>query len=988
MDSFYRNCKSLFENVYTNNIFNLSNEKIVANILEEIDKCSDGKLQFCEKDNIQICTIISTIYCALGKLLSYEFDIFTTNEVQIEKKDKLLNYFLILLSDTSDNSKYLFTISHLCVIVTLYNKIKNDGNFESNELIKFAALSMLCKIFIYDWNNSTEQLLNYKSLIKIWTPSFPIPFTKTVWEEITRTFLLFNHSNITFCHSFESSKVNCNLLSLNESFNLIDNMFSFKICKNTINNSLNLETLNSINGIAICVRTEFDITEKELLIDNIEQFLSHIQINFKSVFFINNDSNEKIIMIEQENEHQDNSIEPIDLDLIVENKLVLIVNILTHMPWSGERIELTKNNLLDNFANQINFFVSKNKFSHTGFIEFFTQLKYLTMYCKTKFNNTHGKLRIPNIDKPSTEEMNIVEYCNFLYRTTSWEKMIQTFKKQKFMIQCPTKFKNSPYKDRIIKIKYLEHNKLWKSVWARQCRGVILFLNNENKIVPIKYQLQRGAELLMPMHKTNGVTQTNDIDCIENHINVFDKNQQMVMTKLSSGENIDGILSFKSDGSLFGLTCYFGACYTQLIEDFIQNYADDFCKTIYNLGKCIGITCVASSQNTFCVGIDMQSYYTTAILSEILNESDLIKISKTMSYIDALKIYGLEWFERLENIIMDSIRQKNNVVSITINFESICKNRLSLWENTPRNELAISHDYSTMKFLGVGVCNIDNVQFIPHFEFNESSKLNLNEPLYWKIDKSSQINEMLSDLEILCSQDLSTHAINFFNKHQPINYSNISEAIKNRICLQNYIDFEGFIFYTPTKKTHITGEYDYNKIKTITYYKCHKFSSDNIDFLMDISEKCGNIFPISKKVKMFFTDINLNLHSVLTNITNNILKNHDENIFYKFLSDKAKISYLTHNEETKVKFLINSLYFESYCFDIFCVYFPSVKNNDILCENKTTKNNISRSIKNIVSSLELWKFTNDEIKNIVENYIENKQNNIHLKELIFCCLDN
>lgn len=587
-----------------------------------------------------------------------------------------------------------------------------------------------------------------------------------------------------------------------------------------------------------------------------------------------------------------------------------------------------------------------------------------------------------SLDLSNTDNMDILEYCNMLYRTTSWEAMIEIIKSQHFIVSCPSSFKSTPYANRVIRIKYLEHNKLWKAKWARQCRGIILFLNDDNIIIPIKYHLQRGAEVLTQNHIKSGISDTNDMTHDDKINNIFDNDQCNVMKKLSSGGNINGVLSFKSDGSLFGLSYYFGEC-VKLVDDFIES-SDDFSKSIYSLGLNSGNRCVGSSQTTFSMGHDMQPYNVTAILGEVYGDEKIKEIiQENISYSEALTKYGSQWINKTNNICNYIHNLYPDAITITLNFESICKNRTSAWELSPHNELATTYEKSCTKFLGVSICGKKYVKFIPHFDIEKNVKMCITEPYYWRIKTTEKVNTMLQDLESTIVSNITPEE--FLTKHPPNNILMNSE--NTRFFTINDMDFEGFIFYTETPDTILTGEYNYNKIKSTAYYKSHIFRYSNIKYLIELSDTAGHIFPLSKKVKNFFDNFSNNLSIILKEINDEIQKPPEINKFYKTLPQKAQQSFLTKSIEIKSKMIINgSNQFPEISFDIFSNYFK-----DLLIHKNTNEKyeNVCRSIKSIIMSFEPWKYQNlEEYENVSKMYLDQIEKYIGLQELLGHCIDS
>lgn len=589
-------------------------------------------------------------------------------------------------------------------------------------------------------------------------------------------------------------------------------------------------------------------------------------------------------------------------------------------------------------------------------------------------NNTYDNIDEINEFNSGTENMNIIEYCNKLYNLTSWDKMIQIIRKQLFMINCPSNFKNTPYENKIIKIKYLEHNRLWKFQWARDCRGVILYLNENNKIVPLKYQLQRGAEVLTNEHILKGINETDDFK-IKNHdiFDIFDFNQQQVIIKLLKGEDIEGILSSKCDGSLFAVTFYFDK-YRTILDEIINKYTNEFANIFYQMAKNQGHYCVPSSQGTFCLSDEMQSYNVTAVLGNEHDTNVLKMIRETNdNFKYAFKNYGMSWIVKICRIADYLKSLYPNAINITLNFESVCKNRLSMWDTTPHTELAIKYERSFTSFLGASVCEENYFKFVPHFDIKNLDEIDVCEPLYWRIKNAIQVNDILRDLEYVINKEMSEEE--YFNKHKPVNIN----KYKKFGC---EIDMEGFVFLTINQSDE-NNVYDYNKIKTLTYYKCHNFKESNVDCLIKISQISGNRFPLAVKVANFYSNLKEKLTKISERLFNELDKPVENNLFFEKLSEKAKKNYCKHNKQNQIKILINaSENFSTVCFNNFALEFPDIKKY----ESDTEKNTeIKQLVKTIIMAIEIWNFSNLEI-NIDFILKQNSDKIKHINYLLLLCL--
>lgn len=472
------------------------------------------------------------------------------------------------------------------------------------------------------------------------------------------------------------------------------------------------------------------------------------------------------------------------------------------------------------------------------------------------------------INDGSTDTMNIVEYTNHLTKQNGFTEAKEIIRKQGFIVKTPFQFKNTPIEQNIICIKYVDCNQLWNPCWARQCRGIILFFNGET-VIPIKYQMQRGAEVITDVHFKQNVTETQDIEgLLPSQLTKLDLTQQTTIRTLLNNEPINGVVSFKVDGSLLAVTIY--RKHAELIDSWVELSGDDFATSVLELFKKHGVTGTISTQTTFSVGNDMQRFIKTATNDGI---AELVK--------NACAEY--------KNIIDgDSGNiQTNKLISVTLNFEAVCANRFD--GNAVHTELVMSYEKSFIKLLGYGICYDNGVEFIPHFQrevlCSGNAKI-FDEPTFWKITHSSQLNSMIVDLSLAIRNKMKKEE--YLQKH-------VAENDANGVM---EFDFEGFIFYSQSAN----GKYDYNKIKTPEYYHTHKFKAKNVNYLLELSKTASHIFPLTKIVATLYVGLN----EKMMRIVNKIKKEFDDSKWITTLPEKAQKGFEQRGCEVKVKMILNT----------------------------------------------------------------------------------
>ncbi|AYV78570.1 MAG: hypothetical protein Edafosvirus18_19 [Edafosvirus sp.] len=556
------------------------------------------------------------------------------------------------------------------------------------------------------------------------------------------------------------------------------------------------------------------------------------------------------------------------------------------------------------------------------------------------------------IESGATNEMimNICEYVNHLYKQYGFDRMKSMITTNGFLLKSYAEFDN-----KMIKIKYIDGCQYWKAKWARQCRGVFLFLNSNDKFICIKYQLQRGAEICKEVSNMP-------------YYELLDDVQQDTVQKIINNDPLNGYLSFKSDGCLLGISLFKkGTEICNEILKYIKNHGDEFAKSVNKIAIEMNLPFVPviGSQNTLFVGEDIHSYVMTAIASsngfsneEIKKMAELKKPNEVFEDIGHLLLTNVLNFY---NATHDSL--KSNIM--TLSFEAVCKNRTCAWNNIHK-ELAISYQSSFIKFLGCTYClgeeKNEMGEFKAHFQLEkELSVTNWNEPIWWKITSATQIEEMLQDLSKCLDQKGDMDEKKFFTKYKPYNSMLLQDLI---------IDYEGFVFYRDVGK----GRLDYSKIKTLIYYKTHKFHTDDLAFIMNLSPHIEAIFPNAKLIKNFFKELPTQLKFACNDIIEVCLKPKEENKLFSGLPEKAKTSFDKHNISVKMKMFINSSpEWKDICYNIFVKYFTYLPNEE----------NTHCLLKSIIMSLSPCE--DDLDKRIIEMTTDYKKNEL-TKELLICLI--
>jgi hypothetical protein len=231
----------------------------------------------------------------------------------------------------------------------------------------------------------------------------------------------------------------------------------------------------------------------------------------------------------------------------------------------------------------------------------------------------------------------------------------------------------------------------------------------------------------------------------------------------------------------------------------------------------------------------MASYMITSMLcgSEIYKREELYDIS---SYEDAWKMHGHKFIIKiLQFNFYDKFSDTGSII-----FESVCKNRKGLFGDSVHNELACNYNDDMIQFIGFSIG--DKRLYIPHTIYSKINNVPFDEPIWWEITDGSQIMNMMNDIELLINGKITKEK--YLYNWVPMN--------KNK---HNIVDYEGWIVLKkatyPIESDHRLADLPlmiYSKIKTLSYYKCHKFHEKNIPYMFSIAKTAGDVFHIAKKI--------------------------------------------------------------------------------------------------------------------------------------------
>jgi hypothetical protein len=514
-------------------------------------------------------------------------------------------------------------------------------------------------------------------------------------------------------------------------------------------------------------------------------------------------------------------------------------------------------------------------------------------------------------------------------------------------------------------IKYLEHNRCWL-LGARQCRGLIVYECDDGTIIPVRGMLERGAEVLAGVHLAHGITTTQD--AATGKMKHLADSQQQLSSALSSDSTLNAFLTFKTDGSLLNVTWFIHnenvphsiELYSS-IHDVIENHGDAFAKVFLTFEKKFGKLIVLSSQATLLMPVAMQDYTVHAIMASIgFSEDEIAQKVDQMTPAQALEAYCEPFFASVDK--MCNLCPLAEIdYSVNYLFESVVAYRTTAWK-TMHTELAISYPTSVVKFLGTAICSETSLTFKPHFVTHYNT--DFKEPMWWFVDKSSQINAMMERIDAVLNGEIDIQQ--FFEEFPPVN-----SLPTNQYSFTDF-DCEGFVIYTSRQD----GTLEYNKIKTNSYYSAHKFRPENIGTLVALAKTAGQWFPLAQNVCDFYCTAEQKFLCALSTVNKDLDLSEKSELFKK-LPEKAQSSFDKQAPETRRKMLINaSNGFRHFCMSAFVnqfiefVYCPS--HDDV----------IFSTLKSLIMRFPIA----DE--NIVKTAFVNIGTDQNLKELLGYCLDS
>lgn len=446
--------------------------------------------------------------------------------------------------------------------------------------------------------------------------------------------------------------------------------------------------------------------------------------------------------------------------------------------------------------------------------------------------------------------LSIIELVNQVYQEVGYntDAMLRALQTMLSLLD-----RNIHKQEGIIQLKYREDSRNWSDP-ARECRDVQLYLEYGRWHI-FTMLLQRGAEVLTRFHHGHGITETENQS--SDDISHFSPRQQIFMNQLIEGNSKTKVVaSNKHDGAIAGITIFPKGSTRDLmfrnIVDGLEGPDRLFHQNLIDLSDYLELPfdIVLRTSGTVLVNSNMLDYVVTAILVSVcgisyeelagmnLNTHDLVVYFTQQGRVFVDKL--LQLWERSTGM------RDSSDSSITFMFEVICQDRKGVaTDSSEHTELACIYNKCMFSFFGARVnADFTSGRFFPHYQFDEMLHGLFEQPCYWKIHGTEQINTMLQDMNRVIHGEITEEE---YYELYPV--SNLG------VC-EKFFDAEGFVLYDhPEDDDLFSQEPSYNKGKTDAYYKGHNMNQSNLPQILTWGETARSYFPEAQKVYNKFMNI-------------------------------------------------------------------------------------------------------------------------------------
>lgn len=394
--------------------------------------------------------------------------------------------------------------------------------------------------------------------------------------------------------------------------------------------------------------------------------------------------------------------------------------------------------------------------------------------------------------------------------------------------------KGSAFENVVVGIKYIDGiNRLWRPRWAREARGRFYAYDSTaaegERVICLKDALQRGVEVLTGCHV---VTETQDLQ--KGAYEHLDDVQQACMTAFASpeGQAMNAYLSGKVDGSLLIINAYpRGTRESRMMSDILATCGDPFAQVLTDAcvdqeqGPPYGPLITVATQGTLLIGEHMQDYLVTALQALLGPVHE--RATTRAGVLRAWSQQAPRLVAAVRQFLVDAMLVGKRV---HLCFEAVCKDRRTVM-GLLHSELAVSYDHNAFNLLGAVVADPEtgSSRYIPHFDLPATV---FAQPIRRRIKSTREVFDIMADMDRVVLGELDK--TRFMTR-----YGFPEDAD---------IHMEGWVLLTPLPDG---SGYDYAKIKTNLYYKCHKVRAEHVSELLALPTSADNTYPILHVLREF-----------------------------------------------------------------------------------------------------------------------------------------
>ncbi len=479
--------------------------------------------------------------------------------------------------------------------------------------------------------------------------------------------------------------------------------------------------------------------------------------------------------------------------------------------------------------------------------------------------------RIPEL--ADTSDMDLRTLLEVLFRLDGIVTVKEFFTAHAYRVSQPCK--GSRFEDVVVGIKYIDGlNNLWRPRWSREARGRFYYYDTATRtVLALKETVQRGVEVLTKAHTSAAITETQDMR-LGAYEHLDDAQQACIAAFQQVSAPMDAVLTGKVDGSLMIVSVYpRGTAECRIMEEILATCGDAFAHQLADACRKDEPLIVVATQGTLFIGSDMQDYFLTALQSLLgpLPSTVQKKVASAWAYYAPLFVAATLAFVAAAATTALAGRR------VHLCFEAFCRYRRTFTGHL-HTELAVSYDHDGFNLLGVMV---EGGTYVPHFDL---PAVVFAQPIYLRISDTRQIFAIMEDMDRVVLGDLESAAF--------MDYYGFPAAAT--------IHMEGWVLLTPLPAC---SGYDYAKIKTLLYYKCHKVRSREVPALLALPTSCDATYPILTVLREFYTNADRRIAETVTRVVAMLeaeVALGPSSAFYTALAPKARLRFVPDPEKRDV----------------------------------------------------------------------------------------